>query len=144
MLEATLRHIILALHLFSHDPEAHLCLTQNIYWEARGEPPLGQIAVAWVTLNRVKSPRWPDHVCDVVTQPHQFSWTSSPSTPSDEEAYEQAVLIAASVLAGQIPDPTGGATHYYAHNYAHPRWASKLTPTAVIGGHTFMKEETRP
>lgn len=51
------------------------CMVQNIYHESRGEDTLGQAAVAHVTLNRVKSPAYPDSVCGVVWQKDQFSWT---------------------------------------------------------------------
>lgn len=50
------------------------CLTKTIYFEARGEPVKGQMAVAWVTLNRVKHEKFPDTVCGVVHQPGQYSW----------------------------------------------------------------------
>ncbi|HIE75488.1 MAG TPA: cell wall hydrolase, partial [Gammaproteobacteria bacterium] len=51
------------------------CLALNIYHEARGESHDGQVAVAAVTLNRMQSASYPDTVCGVVWQPHQFSWT---------------------------------------------------------------------
>jgi spore germination cell wall hydrolase CwlJ-like protein len=51
------------------------CLSRNIYHEARGEGHVGMTAIAMVTLNRVKDPRWPKTVCKVVYQPYQFSWT---------------------------------------------------------------------
>lgn len=51
------------------------CLAANLYFEARGEPLKGQLAVAKVTLNRVKSKQYPDSICAVVFQKHQFSWT---------------------------------------------------------------------
>jgi spore germination cell wall hydrolase CwlJ-like protein len=49
------------------------CLVENVYFEARGEDVLGQAAVAYVTLNRVRSPDYPDTICDVVWQKGQFS-----------------------------------------------------------------------
>jgi hypothetical protein len=51
------------------------CMVHNVYHESRGESVLGQAAVAYVTLNRVRSPAYPDSVCDVVWQKGQFSWT---------------------------------------------------------------------
>jgi spore germination cell wall hydrolase CwlJ-like protein len=45
------------------------CLVRNVYHESRGESLIGQAAVAHVTLNRVRSPAYPDSVCDVVWQP---------------------------------------------------------------------------
>ena len=71
--------------------EALLCLTLNVYHEARGEPFLGQVAVAEVTLNRVDDLRWPDTVCEVVYQPYQFSWTlEDKDPPADLIAFHRA------------------------------------------------------
>jgi len=55
--------------------EDRYCLQQNIFFEARNQSTLGQAAVAWVTLNRVESTRYPDTICEVVWQKSQFSWT---------------------------------------------------------------------
>lgn len=110
-----------------------LCLALNVYHEARGEPEIGQMAVAHVTLNRLD--RY-DSLCDVVYAPHQFSWQPTPIY--EPEAYAKALSVA--VSAHWTPDPTGGATHFYAHNKVTPYWADLLEPRIVIGNHTFMKE----
>ena len=57
------------------DKEQHKCLALNIYHEARSESMEGQIAVAQVTLNRVAHSEWPSTICEVVSEPKQFSWT---------------------------------------------------------------------
>ena len=51
------------------------CLAENVYYESRGEPLVGQYAVAEVTMNRVASPEFPDSVCAVVRAKGAFSWT---------------------------------------------------------------------
>ena len=53
------------------DKELH-CLSLNVYHEARGEPIQGQLAVAYVTMNRLVSGRYPDSICNVVWQDRQF------------------------------------------------------------------------
>lgn len=120
-----------------------LCLGANIYHEARGEPEIGRIAVAWVTLNRVESDRFPDTICEVVTQPGQFSWLQDdyPDMPAPGEfpAYESALILGAEILSGQHPDPTGGADHYFAHEKAQPFWADDHMTVARIAGHTFQR-----
>jgi len=66
------------------------CLAQAVHWEARGEPPLGQVAVAHVVLNRVRSSLFPDTVCEVVHQPRQFTDIPadySPEGPSWEAGW---------------------------------------------------------
>ena len=57
------------------DRDEIYCAAQNIYFESRGEPDIGQVAVALVVLNRVNDRRWPSTICDVVWQDKQFSWT---------------------------------------------------------------------
>jgi len=99
-------------------------MVQNAYHEARDQSLLGQAAVAHVTLNRVRSPAYPDSVCDVAWQPGQFSWTEDGKSDrmSDLDAIGKAVDIALAASRGKIKDPTGGALHYYAHEKVKPRW----------------------
>lgn len=124
------------------------CLQQNIYYEARGEKPRDQRAIAWVTLNRVEHPTWPDNVCDVVWQPAQFSWTrhTVEEVPNfknsiEERAWYLAKEIAQDVMAKfkmRFPDPTSGADHYHA-DYVSPIWADGTKMTAQAGAHIFYK-----
>ena len=87
------------------------CMVQNVHFEARGESLIGQAAVAHVTLNRVRSPAYPDTVCGVVWQPGQFSWTEDGRSDrmTDLDAIGKAVDIALDASQGKIKDPTGGA-----------------------------------
>jgi spore germination cell wall hydrolase CwlJ-like protein len=115
---------------------ALLCLSLNGYHEARGEPLEGQFAVAQVVLNRAG--RDPDKVCDVVFQPHQFSWTLKPSEVKDAAAYAQAQAVARMSL--HMHDFTGGATFY--HSLAiKPHWASSVQLTGQWGRHIFYKRK---
>jgi spore germination cell wall hydrolase CwlJ-like protein len=116
------------------------CLVENVYFEARGEDVLGQAAVAYVTLNRVRSPDYPDTICDVVWQKGQFSWTEDGRSDrmTDLQAIERAVDIALAVSRGKIKDPTGGALNYYAHHKVKPRW-SRHGWRLILGDHTFVK-----
>jgi N-acetylmuramoyl-L-alanine amidase len=115
------------------------CLVENVYHEARGEDVLGQAAVAYVTLNRGRSPDYPNSVCGVVWQKGQFSWTVDGRSDrmTDLDAIEKAVDIALAVLRGKIEDPTGGALNYYAHHKVKPRW-SRHGYKLLIGEHTFI------
>jgi N-acetylmuramoyl-L-alanine amidase len=116
------------------------CMVQNVYHEARGEDALGQAAVAHVTLNRVRSPAYPDSVCGVVWQRDQFSWTNDGKSDRmmDLDAIGKAVDIALAASRGKIEDPTGGALHYFAHRKARPNWA-KDSYRFILGQHTFVK-----
>jgi spore germination cell wall hydrolase CwlJ-like protein len=128
--------------------EAIVCLALNVYYESRGEPWTGQYAVALVTLNRVKSERFPDNVCDVVKEARykgkhrcQFSWycDGKSDTPQDSYQYAYAQMVAADVLRGEVDDFTLGSTHYHA-SHVNPYWASKLEYTGQTGSHLFYKE----
>lgn len=118
------------------------CMALNIYHEARGEPILGQIAVAQVTLNRMELDDYPDTVCGVVWQPWQFSWTMDTisDTPRDAAAWLRSQQVARSVMQswGQGFDVTGGADHYHAY-WVNPAWANANRITTVIGVHTFYR-----
>jgi hypothetical protein len=121
-----------------------LTLARNIYFEARGENLKGQIAVAFVTLNRVKSTYWPDSIDEVVYQPYQFSWTLHPTSIVDFEAFKKAARVGLLSLSGHLTDPTGGADHYYAPELVEtPRWAHRLTKLAEIDGHVFFTASAR-
>lgn len=117
------------------------CLALAIYFEARGEPEMGQAAVAHVIMNRVASARFPDDACAVVKQPAQFSFYSDGKSdqPADPHAYMQAVLVALAVVDGDIPDPTGGAMWYHA-DYVKPGWRLGLVAGPKIGRHLFYRE----
>ncbi len=123
------------------------CLALNIYWEARSEPRLGQIAVAAVTLNRVADPGFPDTVCGVVRQGEergrnlcQFSWHCDglDDRPRNLAAWEHAQRLARLALAGQLPDPTGGALWFHS-DQVHPDWTADMTRVGQIGTHIFYR-----
>jgi N-acetylmuramoyl-L-alanine amidase len=118
------------------------CLSTNVYHEARGESYEEQIAVSQVVLNRVADARWPDNTCDVVTQKNQFSWywDTLPDTIHDLGAFKENAYAALLAHTGLTDDVAKGATHYYAHDLiAPPSWATSMTVTNKLGGHTFLK-----
>ncbi len=115
-----------------------VCLTDNIYREARGESIAGQVAVAHVTYNRVKSEKYPHSFCEVVYQYKQFSWTLFSRSKINRLEWRIAAEVALHVTVGFIEDNTAGATHYYAFKKVRPIWRKKLKQTTVIGGHRFM------
>jgi spore germination cell wall hydrolase CwlJ-like protein len=116
------------------------CLVENIFWEAKGEPEIGQRAVAYVTMNRVHSPGYPDTVCGVVWQPEQFSWTEDGRSDrmTNLPAIQKAVDVALAVSRGKVADPTGGSLNFYAHHKARPAWRHAGWRFS-IGNHTFVK-----
>ena len=112
------------------------CLAQNLYHEARGEPEEGQVAVAYVVLNRVARRIRGSDVCSVIWAPKQFSWTAHPRQIQDRKSWQKAWQIAKAVLAGELPNPVGPADHYHADN-VYPAWARKKKKVRKIGHHIF-------
>lgn len=132
-----------------HERKEMRCLALNVYFEARGEVAEGQLAVAMVTMNRVKSRHYPNSVCAVVWQRKQFSWTHDGKSdrPTDIQAWKLAQKISrfAYKRYGKLTertrnalDLTKGALHYYAPHLTLPYWAEAHTVTREIGGHIFM------
>lgn len=115
---------------------AIMWLTLNIYHEARGEDQLGQIAVAHVTMNRVRNRD--QSMKTVVLAPEQFSWTSQDNwTPRDMEALMECLESA--IVAMQGHDFTQGATYYHRADI-HPYWANTMTYIGKYGEHKFYRK----
>ncbi len=125
------------------------CLAEALYFEARGEPLRGQIAVAEVILNRVDSAFYPDTVCGVVNQgtgrKHacQFSYTCDglAETIAEPRAYRRVGKVALLMLRGAPRKLTEGATHYHT-KAVNPRWAKVFPRTTTIGAHHFYRQPT--
>lgn len=133
--------------LFDSIPE-HTLLTMVVYGEARGEPLLGKVAVAWVVKNRVLRPGWWGKTWrDVMLKPRQFSCLneSDPNFDAILIAYQRRNMAwlecewaARGVIDNYLSDPVSGATHYHSTRI-HPPWADELTEVAIIGNHRFLK-----
>jgi spore germination cell wall hydrolase CwlJ-like protein len=125
------------------------CLAEGIYFEARGEPVRGQIAVAQVILNRAFSGHYPASVCGVVYQnAHrhlacQFSFACDrrPDVVRDQAAWRRATTIAGGALDGKLWLPeVGKATHYHAY-WVRPAWVRTMHKLHRIGVHTFYRPQ---
>lgn len=124
------------------------CLAEAIYFEARGEKAAGQQAVAEVIINRVKSDKFPDKICEVVTQGGsdknkcQFSFNCDglPESISEKDTYAEVRMLAFRAMQGEIRPVAGGATYFHA-TWANPRWAGVFEKTAEIGSHIFYQEQ---
>lgn len=125
-------------------------LARTLFGEARGEPLEGLYAVAWVIQNRYKrGGRFGLTIADVCKKPLQFScWNpDDPNYPEllaanlEQPAFLRCYGAACLVLSRAVPDPTGGADHYFASSMAvSPSWASGMHRTERIGHHIFLKE----
>jgi len=130
--------------------EQWACLTEALYFEARGEELTGQFAVAEVIMNRVASSRFPDTVCRVVHQGTgerhrcQFSFycDGEAEVYSEKDALAQVGKVARIILSGKPLSLTGGATHYHTKAVS-PKWSRVFLRTATIGYHHFYREPVR-
>lgn len=122
---------------------ALLCLTLNVFKEARGEPIVGQLAVAFVTINRTKQT---GDVCDTVFAPKQFSWVETdtkggvllPHKRPDRKSKEWKQAEAVAKAAFYAKDFTHGATHFH-NTTMTPTWAKRLKYVGQYGEHRFYK-----
>lgn len=118
-------------------------LALNMYHEARGEGPDGMQMVGEVTLNRVEHPEYPDTICEVVYQDHQFSWVGEVGdhTPTEEDVWNEALELAEGLISGEIDRFNNGATHFLNPDHVRrlPRWAMRLDRVGSIGNHVFYR-----
>lgn len=124
-------------------------LACNLYFEARGEPLSGKLGVAFVTINRAESTRFPTSIVDVVYQPMQFSWHTDGLSDKvkDLAAWKDAMHIASWVLGVSnkdypYVDVTEGSLFYHSIK-VNPLWADKSNVVVRIDNHLFYKEDKK-
>jgi N-acetylmuramoyl-L-alanine amidase len=114
------------------------CLAGAVYFESKGEPLTGQLAVANVIISRTSSGRFPRTICGVVKQPGQFSFIRDGSIPAIRSAaqYRTAMAIAQIAIDKEWDNPTPGALYFHARRVS-PGWARPRV--ATIGNHIFFR-----
>jgi spore germination cell wall hydrolase CwlJ-like protein len=144
------RSVVQPFHFHSADAAAgdHArdtqCLAQAVYYEARGESPSGQAAVAQVVLNRVRHPAFPKTICGVVFQhvgddcQFSFACNGAMREPLDRASWRRATLVADRALSGAVMAEVGAATHFQAAR-STSGWAGSLAKVAQIGEHIFYR-----
>lgn len=128
----------------------HKCLSEAVYYEARSETRSGQLAVADVVKNRVKSKHYPDTICGVVYEgahrpfacQFSFACDGSMDRAPKGKAWERSQAIAQVSLTGFVPDLTKNSTHYHTVEI-QPDWAETLEFKAKIGFHKFYRPSWR-
>ena len=118
--------------------ESLLWLTLNVYHEARGEPEIGQLAVAHVTLNRAIEEQ--KSVADVVRAPYQFSWTFKKKSyvPLEINPLQESLNVALKAMV--TPDFTHGSTYFHRVD-VDPKWAAGKAFIAQYGSHKFYRDD---
>ena len=117
------------------------CLAGAVYFESRGEPLSGQLAVAQVVINRSESSAFPSSYCGVVYQRAQFSFVRGGSMPrikTGSPAWKRATAIARIAHQG-LWDSEARDSLYFHATYVKPRWAHKKTRRAAIQTHIFYR-----
>jgi spore germination cell wall hydrolase CwlJ-like protein len=129
----------------------HRCLSEALYYEARGEGTVGQKAIAEVVFTRMRTGNYGQSICAVVYEgasaPHcQFSFTCDGelALAKQPKPWMRAQELAARILTGQerLNGSTGGATNFHAIS-VEPFWASELERTTQIGNHIFYRDPPR-
>jgi spore germination cell wall hydrolase CwlJ-like protein len=114
------------------------CMAKVVHHEAANQSLQGQLALAQLILNRVKSPLFPKSICAVVNQHGQFFRTASYSVPVASKRWHTAVAIARIAREDALPQVAPGALFYHA-SYVRPSWARRRTMVAHIGEHVFYR-----
>jgi spore germination cell wall hydrolase CwlJ-like protein len=116
------------------------CLSRNVFYEAGTENPVGKIAVAQVTLNRVKTGYWGRKICDVVYAPEQFSWTKDEerlyAKPNGKLWHETQIAVSTFLENGVRIKQLNRALFYHAE-YVTPNWRDNNKRIGQIGTHVF-------
>ena len=126
------------------------CLTEALYFEARGESLKGQIAVAEVILNRVDSRRYPNTICKVVHQGQnrrnacQFSYRCDGrrNIVGNKRVWNKLGKVAWMMMEGKPRVLTEGALYYH-NTTVSPSWSRKFVRTTRIGAHIFYRRSVK-
>ncbi len=114
------------------------CLAAGVFFESKGEPLAGQLAVAQTILNRTKSGRFPKSICSVLTQRGQFSFVRGGVVPSAEgrNGWSTAVAVA-KVAHADLWDGAADTALFFHARRVSPGW--RMQKVASIGNHVFYR-----
>lgn len=135
---STLAAAVAAQPLEIEDAELN-CLAVGVYYESKGEPLEGQLAVAEVILNRTESGRFPRTVCGVLKQRGQFSFVRGgqlPQPPESARAWKTALAVAR-VARGDVWDSRVSKALFFHARHVSPGW--RRARVGSVGNHIFYR-----
>lgn len=115
------------------------CMAKVVHHEAANQSIKGQLAVAQLILNRVKSPIFPKSVCAVVNQPGQFFHTARYSVPASSPRWHTAVGVARVAITLNAPEVAPGALFFHASYVRPPGFFRRRIEVGRIGGNVFYR-----
>jgi len=138
---ASLRELVAEMPATENLSDEMRCLAGAVYFESRGEPLDGQLAVAQVIVNRSESRQFPSSYCGVVYQRSQFSFVRGGAMPrikTGSTAWKRAKAIARIAHQGLWDSEAHDALYFHA-KYVKPSWARKKIARATIDTHIFYR-----
>ena len=111
-----------------------ICLSFIMFGEARGEPDLGKVAVAYTAINRKADPNYPKSICEIMKQKSQYQFFDYGLPTQTQVAY--LMPLADAILKGKISDPTKGAKWFHTKNIK-PYWAKDKVVKLAYNNHIF-------
>ena len=138
---ASLRELVDAMPAAGQLSDELQCLAGAVYFESRGEPLAGQLAVAKVVINRSEDRRWPSSYCGVVYQRAQFSFVKNgrmPRIKTGSQAWKRAQAIARIAHRGLWDSSAEEAVYFHA-KYVRPSWSHRKVAVATIDTHVFYR-----
>lgn len=138
---SSLRELVDAMPAAGQLSDELQCLAGTVYFESRGEPLDGQLAVAQVVINRSEDRRWPSSYCGVVYQRAQFSFVKNgrmPRIKTGSKAWQRAQAIARIAHRGLWDSSARDAVYFHA-NYVRPSWSRRKVALATIDTHVFYR-----
>ena len=111
-----------------------VCLSAIMFGEARGEPDIGKVAVAYTAINRKADPNYPKNICSIMKQPRQYQFIDYGIPSQQQLAY--LMPLAKAILEGRVDDPTRGAKWFHTKNMK-PYWAKNKTIKVAYNNHIF-------
>ena len=138
---SSLRELVATMPAAGSLSEEMQCLAGAVYFESRGEPLAGQLAVAQVIINRAEDRRFPSSYCGVVFQRSQFSFVKNGHMPrirTGTLAWKRAQAVARIAHRGLWDSEASDALYFHA-NYVRPSWSRRTVALATIDTHVFYR-----